>query len=83
MPNLGPATDFYKKMSLDFSGQQIAADLFLLGAQYQDIATLGKTVRCIPFVSNLLVPHLKNYAVRVAHTESHDRLWRVATSYRK
>lgn len=40
--HLGPATDFYKRLALDFSGQQIAADLFLLNSQYCDLATLCK-----------------------------------------
>ncbi|XP_033124522.1 protein transport protein Sec24A-like [Anneissia japonica] len=39
--NLGPATDFYKKMALDFSAQQIGADLFLYSSQYADLATLA------------------------------------------
>nr|XP_053656723.1 protein transport protein Sec24B-like [Cherax quadricarinatus] len=38
--NMGPATDFYKKLSLDCSGQQIAVDLFTLNSQYVDLATL-------------------------------------------
>ena len=38
---LGPATDFYKKLALDCSGQQIAVDLFALGAHYLDLATLS------------------------------------------
>lgn len=38
--NMGPATDFYKKLSLDCSGQQIAVDLFALNSQYVDMATL-------------------------------------------
>ncbi|CAL4072677.1 unnamed protein product [Meganyctiphanes norvegica] len=40
IPNLGPATDFYKKLALDCSGQQIAVDLFTLNTQYLDLATL-------------------------------------------
>ena len=40
--NLAPVTDFYKKLSLDCSGQQIAVDLFMLNSQYADIATLGE-----------------------------------------
>ena len=40
--NLGPATDFYKKLSLDCSAQQIAVDLFMMNGQYADIATLCK-----------------------------------------
>ncbi|XP_030224960.1 protein transport protein Sec24B isoform X1 [Gadus morhua] len=39
--HLGPATDFYKKLALDCSGQQIAVDLFLLSSQYADLATLA------------------------------------------
>ncbi|XP_014678534.1 PREDICTED: protein transport protein Sec24B-like [Priapulus caudatus] len=39
--NLGPANDFYKKLSLECSGQQVAVDLFLINGQYSDIATLG------------------------------------------
>lgn len=40
--HLGPATDFYKRLALDCSGQQIAVDLFLLNSQYSDLATLCK-----------------------------------------
>lgn len=39
--NIGPANDFYKKLALDCSGQQIAVDLFLLCSQYIDIATIS------------------------------------------
>lgn len=39
--HLGPATDFYKKLALDCSGQQIGVDLFLLSSQYADLASLG------------------------------------------
>lgn len=42
VPHLNAATDFYKKFALDCSGQQVAVDLFLLGGQYMDIASLGK-----------------------------------------
>ncbi|XP_063046534.1 protein transport protein Sec24A isoform X2 [Engraulis encrasicolus] len=41
VPHLGPATDFYKKLALDCSGQQIGVDLFLLSSQYSDMATLA------------------------------------------
>ncbi|XP_048248104.1 protein transport protein Sec24A-like isoform X3 [Haliotis rufescens] len=40
VPHLGPATDFYKKLALDCSAQQISVDLFLLNGQYADLATL-------------------------------------------
>ncbi|XP_053154676.1 protein transport protein Sec24A isoform X2 [Hemicordylus capensis] len=39
--HLTPSTDFYKKLALDCSGQQIAVDLFLLSGQYSDLASLG------------------------------------------
>ncbi|XP_056372587.1 protein transport protein Sec24A isoform X3 [Hyla sarda] len=39
--NLTPATDFYKKLALDCSGQQVAVDLFLLSGRYSDLASLG------------------------------------------
>lgn len=41
--HLSPATDFYKKLALDCSGQQVAVDLFMLSAQYCDLASLGKS----------------------------------------
>ncbi|XP_046466052.1 protein transport protein Sec24A isoform X1 [Neodiprion pinetum] len=41
VPHLNPATDFYKRIALDCSGQQIAVDLFLLNSQYSDLATLS------------------------------------------
>lgn len=40
--HLGPATDFYKRLALECSGQQIAVDIFLLNSQYSDLATLCK-----------------------------------------
>lgn len=40
--HLGPATDFYKRLALECSGQQIAVDLFVLNSQYSDLATLCK-----------------------------------------
>ncbi|XP_064458307.1 protein transport protein Sec24A-like isoform X2 [Ornithodoros turicata] len=39
--NLLPGTDFYKKLALDCSGQQVAVDLFLLGSQYMDVASIA------------------------------------------
>ncbi|XP_042564342.1 protein transport protein Sec24A isoform X2 [Clupea harengus] len=39
--HLSPATDFYKKLALDCSGQQVAVDLFMLTSQYCDLASLG------------------------------------------
>lgn len=39
--HLSPAIDFYKKLALDCSGQQIAVDLFMLNGQYTDLASLA------------------------------------------
>ena len=33
---LGSATDFYKKLALDCSGQQVAVDLWTFGSLYVD-----------------------------------------------
>ncbi|KZC04482.1 Protein transport protein Sec24B, partial [Dufourea novaeangliae] len=41
VPHLNPVTDFYKRLALDCSGQQITVDLFLLNSQYCDLATLS------------------------------------------
>ena len=38
---LNPSTDFYKKLALDCSGQQIAVDLFVLMNQHCDLATIS------------------------------------------
>jgi len=38
---LNPSTDFYKKLALDCSGQQIAVDLFVLQNQHCDLATIS------------------------------------------
>ena len=39
--HITPATDFYKKLALTCSGQQIAVDLFTLNSHYIDLATLS------------------------------------------
>ena len=49
VPNLNAATDFYKKFALDCSGQQVAVDLFLLGQQYMDIASLCNYILLFSF----------------------------------
>lgn len=46
-PHLNPVTDFYKKLALDCSGQQIAVDLFLVNSQYLDLATLCESVNLL------------------------------------
>ena len=38
---LGPTTDFYKKLALECSGQQVAVDLFVLANQHIDLATMS------------------------------------------
>jgi protein transport protein SEC24 len=38
---IGPTSDFYKKLSLDYASQQIACDLFLLNSHYIDLVTLS------------------------------------------
>lgn len=58
VPHLGPATDFYKRLALECSGQQIAVDLFLLNSQYCDIATLGECWGVVAVgVPSLTKPH--------------------------
>lgn len=59
--SINPSTDFYKKMALELSGKQIAADFFFLNAQYIDIATLSCTSRFsagdVHYYPNLHVTH--------------------------
>ena len=37
---MSPASDFYKKLALDCSSQQIAVDLFAFGGQFMDLTTI-------------------------------------------
>lgn len=39
--HLNPANDFYKRLALECSGQQIAVDLFIVNSTYVDIATIS------------------------------------------
>nr|NVI78018.1 Sec24AB ortholog [Cucujiformia] len=39
--HLNPANDFYKRLALECSGQQIAVDLFVVNSQYVDMATIS------------------------------------------
>ncbi|XP_042901312.1 protein transport protein Sec24A isoform X2 [Parasteatoda tepidariorum] len=55
--NIGPANDFYKKLALDCSGQQIAVDLFMLCSQYIDIATIS----CISKFSSGCIQYYPGY----------------------
>lgn len=55
--NIAPASDFYKKLALDCSGQQIGVDFFLLSSQYADLAT----VSCISKFSSGGVYHYPGF----------------------
>ena len=39
---VGPTSDYYKKLSLDYASLQIACDLFLLNSHHIDLATLSE-----------------------------------------
>ncbi|RVE64240.1 hypothetical protein OJAV_G00144640 [Oryzias javanicus] len=56
-PTFIACNDFYKKLALDCSGQQVAVDLFLLSSQYCDLASLG----CISRYSAGSVYHYPSY----------------------
>lgn len=51
---LRPQTDFYKRLALDCSSQQIAVDLFLLNSQYADLATVGNVLKNLIFLYSYL-----------------------------
>lgn len=86
--HLNPVTDFYKKLALDCSGQQIAVDLFLVNSQYVDLATLSGVSRfsggCMhhfplfradkPFLVQSLEKVLHRYLTRKIGFESVMRL---------
>lgn len=38
--HMDPSTDFYKKLALECSAEQIAVDVFFVSSQYLDIATI-------------------------------------------
>lgn len=40
--HMTPSTDYYKKLALDCSAEQIAVDMFFVSSQYLDIATVCK-----------------------------------------
>uniref|UniRef100_A0A1B6M3Q4 Uncharacterized protein n=1 Tax=Graphocephala atropunctata TaxID=36148 RepID=A0A1B6M3Q4_9HEMI len=87
-PHLNPSTDFYKKLALDCSGQQIAVDLFLVNSQYLDLATLSGVSRfsggCMhhvplfrsdkPFLVDTLERMFQRYLTRKIGFESVMRL---------
>lgn len=39
--SLNPATDFYKKLALECNGHHVAVDLFIVNAQFVDLATIS------------------------------------------
>lgn len=39
--HMAPSTDFYKKLALECSGEQIAVDMFFVSSQYLDVATIS------------------------------------------
>ena len=55
---LGPQTDFYKKLALDCSGQQVAVDVWTLSGSYVDLATLSGMFFLKEYFPKLLVTTL-------------------------
>ena len=73
VPYLNPATDFYKRLALDCSGQQIAVDLFLLNCQYSDLATLSGICK----FSGGCIYYLPLFqASKMHHVEALDKMFR-------
>ncbi|KAI4490569.1 hypothetical protein M0804_003513 [Polistes exclamans] len=73
VPHLNPATDFYKRLALDCSGQQIAVDLFLLNSQYSDLATLSGMCK----FSGGCIYHLPLFrSSKIQHAETLERMLR-------
>ena len=42
---LQAASPFYKTFAIECSRAQVSVDMFLFSSSYQDVATLGKTLR--------------------------------------
>lgn len=71
--HLNPANDFYKRLALECSGQQIAVDLFVLNSQYVDIATISGISR----FSGGCIHHFPLFkAERVIQNEKFERCFR-------
>lgn len=49
--HMAPSTDFYKKLALECSAEQIAVDLFFISNQYVDIASICKLIK---FVTSMI-----------------------------
>ncbi|XP_044255774.1 protein transport protein Sec24A [Tribolium madens] len=71
--HLNPANDFYKRLALECSGQQIAVDLFVLNSQYVDMATISGISR----FSGGCIYHFPLFkASRVLQNERFERSFR-------
>ncbi|KAL7302521.1 hypothetical protein TKK_0005162 [Trichogramma kaykai] len=73
VPNLNPATDFYKRFALDCSGQQIAVDLFMLNCQYTDLASLSGMCK---FSGGCIYNLPLFQAAKLQHVEALDKMLR-------
>lgn len=60
--NIGPQSDFYKKLALDCAGVHIAVDLFMFNSLYADMATLS----CVSKYSGGEIKYYPGY-----HAENH------------
>ncbi|KAF5301407.1 hypothetical protein FQA39_LY02136 [Lamprigera yunnana] len=68
--HLNPANDFYKRLALECSGQQIAVDLFIINSQYVDLATISGISR----FSGGCIHHFPLFkASRILHAETFER----------
>ncbi|GJQ65437.1 hypothetical protein Trydic_g7544 [Trypoxylus dichotomus] len=73
VPHLNPANDFYKRLALECSGQQIAVDLFLLNSQFVDISTISGISR----FSGGCIHHFPLFkASRILQNEAFERSFR-------
>ncbi|RZC40306.1 Sec23 trunk domain containing protein [Asbolus verrucosus] len=71
--HLNPANDFYKRLALECSGQQVAVDLFIVNSQYVDIATISGISR----FSGGCIHHFPLFkASRVLQNERFERCFR-------
>ena len=52
---LQPASPFYKTFAIECSRAQVAVDMFLFSAAYQDVATLGKQPRVLLLIAPTLM----------------------------
>ena len=74
--HLGPATDFYKKLALDCSAQQIAVDLFMLNSQYADIASIGEYTLAVINILFAIHQYMKLYKGRLHNPQcTHFHTW--------